>query len=90
MIATKSMRVDKKVNDATEGILFSCVETSGAIDWQRPTEQFRLSRIMVSEQHEPVIPTFPKTPVDSMGDRNTGSKSSNRSLKSYIRPRALI
>ena len=25
-----------------------------------------------------------------MGHRNTGSKSSNRSLKSYIRPRALI
>jgi hypothetical protein len=29
-------------------------------------------------------------PVDSMGHRNTGSKSSNRSFKSYIRPRALI
>ena len=25
-----------------------------------------------------------------MGHRNTGSKSSNRSLKSYIRPRVLI
>src|ERR1700732_3847941 len=28
--------------------------------------------------------------VDSMGHRNTGSKSGKRSLKSYIRARALI
>ena len=31
------------------------------------------------------VPTYA---VDSMGHRNTGSKSSNRSLKSYIRARA--
>ena len=30
------------------------------------------------------------SPVDSMGQCNTGSKSANRSFKSYIRPRALM
>src|SRR5260370_28765171 len=33
---------------------------------------------------------LPKSRVDSTGHRNTGSKSSNRNLKSYIRHRALI
>jgi hypothetical protein len=33
---------------------------------------------------------IPRTRVDSMGHHNAGSKSSNRSLKGYIRPRALM
>ncbi len=48
-----------------------------------------LTRPNKLESH-PVLLQIPRSRVVSMGHRNTGSKSGKRSVKSYIRARALI